>query len=59
MLPNAHFIFLQDIDPTAKIFKMLLDGSSSFVGARLFQNWHFVGSQNFEIYKNNLFEMPQ
>ena len=30
--------FLEDTDPISKIFKILLNGSSGLVGARLFQN---------------------
>ena len=33
--------FLIDIDLITKIFKFLLDGYSSSVGARLFQHLHF------------------
>ena len=36
ILPKFHSCFLVDIDPISKIFKMCLDGSSSFVSARLF-----------------------
>ena len=43
-----------DIDLISKIFKILLDGSSGFVGARLFQKCQRLGFPNFEIYKNTL-----
>ena len=45
VLPNVHFMFLEDIDKIFKIFKMLLDGSSGFVGARLFQNFEMFDVQ--------------
>ena len=35
--------FLMDIDLTSKTFKMLLNGSSGFVGGRLFQHFQIVG----------------
>ena len=35
--PNYHFMILIEIDPISKIFVILLDGPSSFVGARLFE----------------------
>ena len=35
--------FQEDTDPISKIFKIIFNGSSSFVGASLFEHCHFVG----------------
>ena len=43
MLPNFNFMILIDIDPISKIFKIVLDGSSGLLGARLFQKCQFGG----------------
>ena len=49
--------FLIDIGLISKIFKIILNGSSGFYGARLFQNRQiFKCFQNLEIYKNDLVE---
>ena len=48
--------FREDIDPISKMFSISLDGSSDFVGARLFQNRQKQGFPNLETYKNNIFE---
>ena len=40
----SHYMFLIDIDPISKVFKILLDGSSEFVGASSFQ--HFFDFHN-------------
>ena len=45
--------YLIDVCPMSMIFKILLNGCSSFVGARLFENVNILDFQNFEIYKNN------
>ena len=37
-LTNFPVVFQEEIDPISKIFKILLHGSSGFVGARLFQH---------------------
>ena len=37
-LQNPYVTFQVDTDPISKILKILLRGSSSLVGARLFQN---------------------
>ena len=50
-LPHFHFMLLINIDPIFKIFKICVDGSSSFVGARLFQK---LEHQNSEVYKHNI-----
>ena len=34
--------FLEDLDPTSKIFKNLLNGPAGFVGARLFFNFQNI-----------------
>ena len=54
ILQNVHFVFLIDIDLIFKIFKILMDGSSSFFGARPFQHCHKLGLPNNEIV-NTLF----
>ena len=38
ILPKFHCMFLMDIDPISKSSKISLDGSSGFIGARLFPN---------------------
>ena len=50
---KIHSCFVIDIGLIFKILKILLNGSSSFVGARLFQNRPF-----FEVHicKNNIFK---
>ena len=45
--------FQEDMGPISKIFKMFLNGSSAFVGARLFQTCQTNGFRNFAICKNN------
>ena len=37
-LLNFHFMFLEHDDLISKFFKILLDGSPSFFGARIFEN---------------------
>ena len=39
--------FLMDLEPISKVFKISLDGSSGFVGARLFQNREKCGFPSF------------
>ena len=51
--PISISCVLEDIDP---ISENLLDGSSGFFGACLFQYFHFFEVHNFDIYKNKLFE---
>ena len=47
--------FLIDMKYISKILEILLDGSSSFVGARLFEKCQNVGCQKFSDMKNNMF----
>ena len=44
--------FGEDLDLISKIFKMLFDGSSGFVGARLFEHCRNVGFPKNDICKN-------
>ena len=44
--------FLEDIDLISKLFKVVFNGSSSFVS----ENANFVVFQSFETYKHNIFE---
>ena len=46
--------FLEDINLIFKTFEMLLDGSSSFFGPRLFAKCETFGDS--EIYNNQIFE---
>ena len=47
ILPNFRFMFLIDVDLIPKIYKIVLGGSSSLFGARLFQNLQNVGFPTF------------
>ena len=57
ILPNFHFMFLIDIDPISKIFEILLDGYSSFVGARLFENRQHFEFQKMRFIKHMFLKM--
>ena len=46
--------FLGDLDPIFEVFKVLLDGSSRFVGARFFGIFKLFDVQNFDVSKNNI-----
>ena len=52
ILAKIHSCFLIDIGPVFKILKILFDGSSSFCGARLSQNWQKMKSRSD---KHNIF----
>ena len=48
--------FFIDIELISKIFKIVLDGSPGFVGARLFEKCKILDFRKSEIYKNNINE---
>ena len=48
-LPIVISSLLEENDPISQNFKELLDGSSGFIGARLFENFKFVGFLTFLI----------
>ena len=52
---NPISCFLTDIDPISKIFKIILDRSSGFVGARLFPNCQTLGFPNIRRFTNTIF----
>ena len=52
VLPNFHFVLLEDIDPISNICKNLLDGSSGFVGSHFSNNFKIVDLQNVVISKH-------
>ena len=54
MYAELFSCFLEHIDLISKIFKISLDRSSGFAGARLFQNCQKVESREFDIYKNKM-----
>ena len=57
VLPGFHFMFFIDIGGIFKISEICWDGSSSFVGARLFQIWSsifIIDFPKFYICKNNI-----
>ena len=52
ILPNFHVMFLIDIDIMSKIYEMLLDGSSGFVGPVFSKFDKVLGLPIFDIYNN-------
>ena len=56
ILPKCHACFLVDIRPISQNFKICLNGSSSFVGARLSDFLKHVDIQDFEIFTNSIFK---
>ena len=55
ILPNSHFMFLIDMKYISNMFDGFLRGSSSFLGARLFENWQHFGFPQLPISTETLF----
>ena len=61
LVPKMYEMFIscfqEDMDRISKSFKILFNGCSSFVGARLFATCQHVGVPDFEISTNNIFNI--